>query len=54
MPLATAIYHTSFPEPGAVVDGPAIIEFPGQSVVVPPDATATADGFGNLHVRQKP
>jgi N-methylhydantoinase A len=53
-PLATAIYHTSFPEPGAVVAGPAIIEFPGQSVVVPPDATATADGFGNLHVRQKP
>ncbi|MDB5407372.1 MAG: 5-oxoprolinase [Rhodospirillales bacterium] len=53
-PLATAIYHTSFPEPGAVVAGPAIIEFPGQSVVVPPDATATADGFGNLHVRRKP
>jgi N-methylhydantoinase A len=51
-PLATAIYHTSFPEPGAVVAGPAIIEFPGQSVVVPPDATATADGFGNLHVRR--
>jgi N-methylhydantoinase A len=50
-PVDTAIYRTNFPEPGAVVDGPAIIEFPGQSVVVPPGAQATADAFGNLHVR---
>lgn len=48
----TAIYLTSFPEAGAAVDGPAIIEFPGQSVVVPPGMTATADSFGNLHVRR--
>jgi N-methylhydantoinase A len=33
-----------------MVAGPCIIEFPGQSVVVPPDASATADRFGNLHV----
>lgn len=51
-PVETAIYLTTFPEPGATVDGPAIIEFPGQSVVVPPNARATADGFGNLHVRR--
>ena len=50
-PLDTAIYLTTFPAEGAGVDGPAIIEFPGQSVVVPPGARATADGFGNLHVR---
>jgi N-methylhydantoinase A len=50
-PVETAIYKTSFPESGAKVDGPAIIEFPGQSVVVPPGATATADGYGNLNVR---
>jgi N-methylhydantoinase A len=51
-PLKTTIYQTSFPEIGASVAGPAIIEFPGQSVVVPPDMRATADKFGNLHVRR--
>jgi len=51
-PVETAIYRTTFPESGAVVDGPAIIEFPGQSVVVPPNARASADAFGNLHVKQ--
>jgi N-methylhydantoinase A len=53
-PLDTAIYLTVFPESGATVQGPAIVEFPGQSVVVPPGATATADRFGNLHVRLRP
>jgi N-methylhydantoinase A len=53
-PADTAIYRTSFPEPNATVDGPAIVEFPGQSVVVPPGATATADRYGNLHVRGRP
>lgn len=50
-PVETAIYRTSFPAPGTSIDGPAIVEFPGQSVVLPPGAKATADGFGNLHVR---
>ena len=50
-PVETAIYKTSFPESGSTVEGPAIIEFPGQSVVVPPGATASADAFGNLLVR---
>jgi N-methylhydantoinase A len=49
-PVDTAIYRTSFPRAGAAVEGPAVIEFPGQSVVVPPRARARADGFGNLHV----
>jgi N-methylhydantoinase A len=49
-PLDAAIYLTTFPQAGATVQGPAIIEFPGQSVVVPPGATAKADAFGNLHV----
>jgi len=53
-PVDTAIYLTTFPAEGASVDGPAIIEFPGQSVVVPPGARATADGFGNLHVGGAP
>jgi N-methylhydantoinase A len=51
MSIDTAIYRTSFPEANASVQGPAIIEFPGQSVVVPPGALATTDHFGNIHVR---
>jgi N-methylhydantoinase A len=50
--VETAIYQTSFPKADTSVEGPAIIEFPGQSVVIPPGARATADGFGNLHVRR--
>jgi N-methylhydantoinase A len=53
-PVETAIYRTSFPESGANVEGPAIIEFPGQSVVVPPGSSARADDFGNLHVSRQP
>lgn len=49
--VETAIYRTSFPKEGETAQGPAIIEFPGQSVVVPPGATARADRFGNIHVR---
>jgi N-methylhydantoinase A len=50
-PVETAIYRTSFPRDGEVAQGPAIIEFPGQSVVVPPGASAKADRLGNIHVR---
>ncbi len=53
-PLDTAIYLTTRPRAGATVAGPAIVEFPGQSVVVPPGARATADEFGNLHVERRP
>ena len=48
--IETAIYKTRYPAPDVKVDGPAIIEFPGQSVVVPPRGSAVADKFGNLHV----
>ena len=51
VPVETAIYRTSFPKAGETAQGPAIIEFPGQSVVVPPGASAKADSFGNIHVR---
>jgi N-methylhydantoinase A len=50
-PIETAIYRTTFPKEGETAQGPAIIEFPGQSVVVPPGASAKADKFGNIHVR---
>ena len=48
---ACAVWHASVPQEGWTVEGPAIIEFTGQSVVVPPGARATADRVGNLHVR---
>ncbi len=51
-PTDTAIYLTAFPEPGASAEGPCIIEFPGQSVVVPPGSTALADESGNFHVKR--
>lgn len=50
--VQTDIYSTVFPAEGAGVHGPAIIEFPGQSVVIPPGMVARADAFGNLHVRK--
>jgi N-methylhydantoinase A len=51
-PLETTIYATVFPKEGEIVRGPSIIEFPGQSVVIPPGSVAKADAFGNLHVRK--
>ena len=45
------IYRTTYPREGSNARGPCIIEYPGQSVVVPPGAQAHADAFGNLHVR---
>ena len=50
--METAVYHTSYPPPGSQAEGPCIIEFPGQSVVVPPNYTASADKFGNLLVKR--
>jgi N-methylhydantoinase A len=51
-PVETVIYKTSYPPPGTQADGPCIIEFPGQSVVVPPNYKARADKYGNLHVKR--
>jgi N-methylhydantoinase A len=50
-PIETAIFTTTHPREGQSVAGPAIVEFPGQSVVIPPHATAQSDASGNLHVR---
>lgn len=49
-PVAAAIYRIQFPRAGEQAAGPCIIEYPGQSVVVPPGSMARADEFGNLHV----
>lgn len=49
-PSNAAIYRIEFPATGEEVTGPCIIEYPGQSVVVPPGGIARADKHGNLHV----
>lgn len=49
-PLNAAIYRIEFPAAGEEAEGPCIIEYPGQSVVVPPGGIARADKHGNLHV----
>ncbi|SEA86685.1 hydantoinase/oxoprolinase family protein [Variovorax sp. YR216] len=50
-PVLTTIYRTTWPKPGQVINGPCIVEYPGQSVVVPPGAVAEADPRGHLEVR---
>ena len=42
-PVERRSIRRQFPAAGCAVEGPCIIEFPGQSVVVPPGATARAD-----------
>jgi N-methylhydantoinase A len=37
--------------PGAVVEGPCVIEEPGSTTYVPPGCQATADDFGILHIQ---
>ena len=49
-PEAASIYRINFPRPEEQAVGPCIIEYPGQSVVVPPGSVARSDAFGNLHV----
>lgn len=49
-PVPTDIYRTTWARPGERVEGPCIIEYPGQSVVVPPGASACADAQGHLEV----
>ena len=49
-PVLTNIYRTTWARPGDLVHGPCIIEYPGQSVVVPPGARACADAHGHLEV----
>jgi N-methylhydantoinase A len=50
-PVETRIWRTTFPAPGTRFAGPCIIEYPGQSAVLPPGAQGEVDAFGNLHVR---
>ncbi len=47
---ATAIHHGSGLSPGTVVQGPAIIEEPTSTLVVPPGATVHVTDLGNYYL----
>jgi N-methylhydantoinase A/oxoprolinase/acetone carboxylase beta subunit len=49
----TAVYRGEDVPAGAKLDGPAILEFPGTTVVVGPGQHATLDGEGNVVVRDE-
>jgi N-methylhydantoinase A/oxoprolinase/acetone carboxylase beta subunit len=48
----TPVYRRSSLSPGHVIDGPAIVEEPTSSVVVPPKWTASVDQRLNLIIRR--
>jgi len=49
-PVHCPVYHTAFPAPGQELRGPCLVSFPGQTLVVPPGATARTDTAGNFVV----
>ena len=53
-PQMCPIYRTSFPRPDLIVQGPSLVEFPGQTLVVPPGAEARTDQWGNFVVTLAP
>ncbi len=45
-----AIYDGTKLQPGMSLNGPAIVEDPGTTVVIHPQNRAEVDGFGNIHI----
>jgi N-methylhydantoinase A len=45
-----AIYDAARLQPDMVIDGPAVIEESGTTIVIPPGLRATIDRFGNTHI----
>jgi N-methylhydantoinase A len=50
-PVECPVYRTVLPAPGQRLQGPALVAYPGQTLVVPPSATAETDDLGNIVVR---
>jgi N-methylhydantoinase A len=51
VPVDCPVWHTEFPAEGHRVVGPALVVYPGQTLVIPPGASAHTDHFGNFVVR---
>lgn len=49
-PRECRVWTTEFPAPGQHVQGPCLVVYPGQTLVVPPGATGRSDDLGNIVV----
>ncbi|MBI3089831.1 MAG: hydantoinase/oxoprolinase family protein [Candidatus Tectomicrobia bacterium] len=49
-PIKTAIYDGDALRPGDQLDGPAILEYMGTTIVVPAGQHASMDGYRNIHI----
>jgi N-methylhydantoinase A len=49
-PVQCPVWTTDFPSPGQQANGPCLVVYPGQTLVVPPGATARTDSRGNMIV----
>ena len=49
-PVQCPVWTTAFPAPGQQVEGPCLVVYPGQTLVVPPGAAARTDARGNVIV----
>lgn len=47
----SAIYDGTKLKPGMAIEGPAIVEDPGSTVVIHPDCKAHLDAYGNMHIQ---
>jgi N-methylhydantoinase A len=52
--VATAVYRGEAVPAGAELPGPAILEFPGTTVVIGPNQDGQVDPEGNIVIRSKP
>jgi N-methylhydantoinase A len=50
LPVDCPVWSTECPAQGQALEGPALVVFPGQTLVVPPGAKAVTDEFGNFVV----
>jgi N-methylhydantoinase A len=53
-PLEAMIYNGEMMEPGMQLEGPAVIQEPAVTLVVPPGERVTLDQYGNYHVELLP
>ena len=49
-PLECPVWSATVPPPGRVLEGPCLVAYPGQTLVVPPGAVGAADDDGNVLV----
>ena len=53
-PVSCPVWTTAFPAPGRELAGPALVAYPGQTLVIPPGWRARSDERGNFVVTAEP